>query len=66
MKKPKRPKLPPMPPNLGVMNYPLFEPIVDILDAIKRWEKGERPTKRDGSTLIELPPGVPDFYDRKP
>lgn len=39
-------KLPPMPPNQGVMAYPLFEPIPNILDAIKRWEKGERPTEK--------------------
>lgn len=39
-------KLPPMPPNQGVMNYPLFEPIRAILDAVQRWEKGERPANK--------------------
>ena len=38
-----RKKLPPMPPNLGVMNSPLFEPLTEIMDAIQRWEEGERP-----------------------
>lgn len=40
--KPRR--LPPMPPNQGPMNYPLFEPVASVLDAVKRWKKGERPT----------------------
>lgn len=41
--KTKRKKLPPMAPNQGLSKYPWFVPIEDILDAIKRWKKGERP-----------------------
>jgi len=35
--------LPPMPPNMGPSNYPLCATITDVLDAVKRWENGERP-----------------------
>jgi hypothetical protein len=40
-------KLPPIPPNLGLENYDWFTPIEDISDAIKRWQKGERPEDLD-------------------
>lgn len=42
-------KLEPMPPNLGVMNYPLWEPITKVLDAIDRWKKGERAKKEESA-----------------
>jgi len=37
-------KLPPIPPNLGIENYDWFTPLKEINDAVKRWQKGERPT----------------------
>ena len=42
-----------MPPNQGLGYYPMFASIAEILDAIKRWEKGERPAqaaqRKDGA-----------------